>query len=463
MPSRGAAQQLELPGSWREQAQSVWLPQQRRGLVLRTLAINPTTRNTVGSRAHTQLSLQQVDSSLRTRLTDSIRLNGWYTPLLAATGTRHALFRLRREGTDSMVTFVTNDQGRVLTVKRQLHSAEKDWAYLSLPHPQDGFLLANQGNRNLNLWVRYLRPDLSEAWLWNGRATRGRLLLTTYAADNQHLWLVLTDNAEHRRWATCSAICLDLATGRELTRITLDEPGRTHRYATTCALDSAGNLLVAGQAFDQPRPGLNSDGDLFVQRIQADGNRQPEQRVRLNRLLRYHLQWHSVMLRPDGGVRVVGETYTTTPRWWHHVRHVGTFIGTLHIFPINRTTLRPRGLFVADFRPSGQFGQFRTIDLPDKSRYSLPTYIPARVMAAIATNAGAMQWRGLSPDRQSFILRSPRRIVRVGFADWAPHELATASRKGSLDLWGYPLHDGPPLLTESLRHPRRTRVFFAAP
>lgn len=454
----GRAQSLDLPDDTdRQQARGAWLPGFGHGFVVQT-AIR---RGAVpAGRFGTGVRLLLIDSTVGRRPTDSVWLAGPCTPLFAAAGKQHVLYRFRRLKTDTMISVVADARGRILTVKRQLHGTDKTWDYLTLPHPRDGFVLANEGARNRHLWVRYLRPDLTEAWVWNVPATEGRVQLDAYAADAERLWLVVTDDAADRRKATSSAICLDLLTGRELTRIPLDQAGKTHRFVTACAPDGTGGLLVAGQAFDERRPRPDHDGELYVQRLQPDGSRQPETRLTLGRRLPHHLHWQHVQPLPDGGVRLIGETYTSTSRLTHHALAISTALLTVGRFTLSFTTLRPRGLVLADLTPAGAMGQLRTLDLPDGGKFTAGGYWPARTLAVAATQAGAMQWRGPTPDSLALLIRSAHRIQRVSLADWSTQTLATTGRKNSLDVWGFPRPDGPPLLLEYVRRPRATRVFY---
>lgn len=457
------AQSLELPESRFQQARGVWLPASHHALVAHTTVEHPSTRTPNDVRTSTRLQLLVVDSALHSRLTDSIRLSGWFDPLFEVPGAHHGLYRYRRVSTDSMLSVVADAQGRVRTVKRQLHNSANSWDYLTLPHPLDGFVVVNPDANESHVWVRHLRPDLTEAWVWNVAASGGQIRLDTYALDKQHLWLVLTDEAGDRDRATCSAICLDVVTGREISRLALDKPRETHRFVTACAPDGAGGLLVAGQAFDVRRPKPDQNGDLFVRHLLPDGTLQPEQRTSFTRAVHHHLQWHHVERLPNGGVRLIGETYSSTSRLVHHVTKFATLIASLGTFYFNHTTLRPRGIVVADLSPTGTLAQSRSLDLPDGAKFSLLGYYPARRIATLATQTGVMQWRGLSPDSSAFLLRSPRRVVRVGLADWSQQTLATAAHKNALEVWAYPRAAGPPLLIESRRQPAATRLFFATP
>jgi hypothetical protein len=418
-----------------------------------------TQTKLVGISRESRLRIARIDSSLRRYWADSARLGSWYMPFFEAKGTEHALFRFRQPATDSMMSVVTDAQGRIKAVKRQLHSKDKSWNYSSLPHPNDGFILANPGVNDNSLWVRYLRPDLSEAWVWNLATTGGVLQLDTYAVNDKYLWLVVSDNATDLKRATSLAICLDVVAGRELTRISLDVSGKTHRFVSTCHIDSTGALLVAGQAFDVGRPRPDHNGDLFVQRLFSDGTRQPEQRAVLTgRELSSHLHWQSIIPQPNGGVRVVGEIYKsviflTLPLSFFS--HTFSFV--------NHTTLLPQGVIVADLSPTGSLAQVRSLDVLDGAKFKIDGYWPARNMAVMATQAGYMQWRGLTPDAGAFLVRSPRRILRVGLDDWTQQTLATAGRKNALDIWGH-TRGGALLLHEEIRRPKRvTRIFFAAP
>ena len=459
-PRPGRAQSYEIPQQKYQSLQAAWLPEAGHGFVLRTTyrrAPDPPARY------GTSAQLVRIDSAVGHYPTDSVWLPGQCLPLFAAVGREHMLYRFRRAKTDTMISVVANAQGRVLAVKRQLHGTDKTWDYLTLPHPRDGFVLANRGSRSRHLWVRYLRPDLSEAWVWNVAATDGIIQLDTYAADAAHLWLVVTDDATDRRRATSSAICLDLLTGRELSRTPLDRAGETHRFVTACTLDSTGSLLVAGQAFDERRPRPDHDGALYVQRLHPDGTRQPELRLTLGAHLRHHLHWHHLEARPDGGLRVIGETYSATTRLAHHARVAGT---ALLLWPFrlyntfNYTTLRPRGLLLADLSPAGTLQQFRSLDLPDGGKFTVAGYWPARTLAVVATQAGAMQWRQPYPDGQAVLLRNRHQISRLSLTDWTVQPLATTTRRHSLDVWGFPDPIGAPLLLESVRRPRATRIFY---
>ncbi len=465
-----SAQELTLPITIRHHAGAVWPTGGRTGRLTRVDADNPTTRNPAINRSTTRVRFERLDAGLRATPTDSVRLPGWCTPMFTAVGAQHTLHRFRRQGSDSMISLAADTNGRIVAVKRQLHNREKSWEYLAIDHPLEGFLLANYGARHRQLWVRFLRPDLSEAWVWNLPATANQVRLDAYAADEQHLWLVVTDRADRRRRAATTAVCLDLRTGRPVQRLALDTP-KTHRHVTACTLDSAHRLLVAGAAFDKRRPAHGAPGKLFTRHLSPDGTLSPELQVDLGgRRINRHVYWHHIEARPDGSVRLAGETYTATSKLAHHARVAPLWLIPVQIFSIffhsnllNYSTLRPRGMIVAELASNGTLESFRSLELPDGGKFKVHGFVPPRSLAVLAAQYGGLRWRGISPDSGSFLLRSPRRVVRVGLRDWSLTTIATAGRKNALDVWGYSGASAAPLVVETARRNRSVRFFYAAP
>lgn len=374
-----------------------------------------------------------------------------------------------------MVSVVTDRAGRITAVARRVRSARKNPNYLTLTHPDDGFLLINASTNDGQMWVRYLRPDLTEAWIWSIGVGQGLIDLAATAVGRRHLWLAVTDCSTNRRLASTSVVCLDLHTGAERSCTALDALGQTHTYISTATLTDSvtDEVLVAGQYFDKPRPSSEHNGDLLMWRLRPDGSHPPPTRLTLRLPAPRHLHWQHAELLPTGAVRLIGETYTTTPRFAaQRTRAVAGFLLTLpirFIGPVlwlghnyfNYTTLRSRGLLLTEVSPTGTLGSLRTLDLPDGANITYHGYWPPYLLAAAATRSGAMQWRRLSPDGRWGLTRGRRAVGRFALDGGGRQPLANSSRAGSLDVWGFTGPSHTPLLVESLRGARRVRLLLA--
>lgn len=350
-----------------------------------------------------------------------------------AAGT-HALLYLT--GRDSLYLVVVDTAGRpVARAREALPRPRKQHTLLALDVPSlNGFLLVQQRLEGACL-LTCRNPDLTVRW----QKTLGpEERLVSVAADSTHLWAIAVHNGISRH-PTSTALCLDLATGAELSQTFLSAP-QNRRLPAIAGMGPGHALLVAGYAYRGQGMNRHHSGDLFVQQLSPTGQVLADQQVPLRPVLK-NLQaharkvaWQLVQPAAPGGVQVVGETYTTSSAASCTLRTI--FSAGLLGFDV----LRPREVVSLRVSASGQPEQLLAVPLPtDRGAFVWPFYHPPVLLAQLATESFAFRSRGILPDSATLVLRSPQRVQTFDLRTGGLTLLRTAPAQGQTEV----LHVGP--------------------
>ncbi|GAA4378831.1 hypothetical protein [Hymenobacter koreensis] len=397
-----------------------------------------------------------LDSSLRVRHRHDLRLPGRYDLVNQASSRHHLLYQLRRRGSDSIVTAVLDSTGRAVVLERKRDRMLRWQELRGADFPlTNGFLVSEPGRKRGPIMVRFLDTQLRTRWS-HGFASEsgGAVTIDDMAADSTHLWLMVTSNAQSRR-ATSKAYCMELATGRVLCRLPLDYSGE-RRVPGIISMGLKHSLLVAGYSYANMRPSRVNTGNLFYTQLSPDSARLTNRLVKLGqdpilRAARQKVLWQVMAPDAAGNVRLVGETYTSTSLGGHIALGVATGIATLGIVRLNITTLHPRDLLTLQLTPTSQITEVRVMPLPDGGSYTTGGYLQARRMAKQAAMSGVFRLRGLTPDSNHVVLRTPRRVLTYDLRTGQPSVVQQVPATGYLDLW----HAGPQRLL--LYHEQRAQ------
>lgn len=374
----------------------------------------------------TTVQVNVLDTTLRVLHQRTLTLRGRCQPVTDAPtkAAGHLLYQFRqrlRNGVDSTLNVVFDPAGNVTTMRQLAYkhpnSIDKLSTIWSLQQPTANFVLRKRGTTKKSFSINSVTPDLRLRWSQEISSPRGFAALDDYAADSSHLWLLVRENAGSRRNASV-AVCLDLATGRVLSRTPLLTPNsKGVRETAACAMGPDHSVVITGQAFRGRRPKGARMGDLFVLRFRPDGSRLTDRQVLLPR---EKTHWRHVLSAADGAVRIVGETYTSTSFGANFAIGLLVQIATLGTLSISQTTIRPRDIVVATLDSAGTVQQFQHAELSDGGSLTVGGHLPARRIARLADNQGFFRFRSYTEDATNLLLRSESRVLQIGLADMRP-------------------------------------------
>lgn len=383
--------------------------------------------------SHNQTLVEQQwrDEQLRLRRTTQLRLSG-KLELAAVQSTAHYVL-LQLLSRDSLVLATVDTLGRLvaqvrqpLAVRRGLFGASD----LELKKADNFLTIEQQRETSCRLVCR--APNLALRWEKTFGPTPEANLLTA-AADSTHLWVILMADYD-KRHPSSTAVCLDLATGRELTRVELTNE-KARRVPSVAEMGPGHSLLVAGHAFDGEAAVRRRTGDLFFQRLSPSGQvlsdylTDFEQAPALHGAAAEHVQWQLLWPTGQNRVRLVGETYTSTS--------AGSSIaaGAFTMGLAGQATLRPQEVVSLELNPGGQVEQLRVVPLPlDKSSFTVPNFRQARILARMALEAGTFRTRGLAYDSTTLVLSSPQQIQTLNLRTSRLQLVRPAPEKGTADV-----------------------------
>lgn len=277
--------------------------------------------------------------------------------------------------------------------------------------PTADLLVKSAGSSRRQFAVQSLLPSLQTRWEQSFTAPKGATRLNAYAADSTHIWLLLTEHANSRR-NTPVAVCLDAATGRQLSRTVLTT-GPGLREASTCTIGPGHSILIAGHAFAGRRPKNARMGELFMLRLGPDGRMLTDQQVAVDNLPpRHKVIWRKVQESPTGGLRVIGETYTKTSFGAMLGFYALTYAATFTYGAQIQSTLRPRDLLLLDVNAAGQLQHRRIVPLPKGGSLYKGRYMGARRLAREAAAKGAFRYRATGPGNV-VLLRTKQQLLAV--------------------------------------------------
>ncbi|TGE27443.1 hypothetical protein [Hymenobacter metallicola] len=369
-----------------------------------------------------------------------LRLAGRYELGTNASSRQHVLYQLHKRASDSMVTVVLDTTGQVVKLHREL-SRKVRWRELggTVAPQANGFLLTQPSSGHSQLLVRFVSPQLQTQWEHRFVSPQGQVAVDETILDSTHVWFVVTNNARSRR-ATTKAYCLELATGKVLCRMPLDYNGE-RRVPGVAAMGPGHSLLLAGYSYPNNRPSRTSTGSLFSARFHPDSSRTDERLVALSKEARLltaqgrKVLWQTIQPQPDGSVRLVGETYTSTSLGGHIAIGVVTGIATLGIVRVSTTTLRPRDVVSLRLTSAGQVDQLRVLPVKDGGSFTVGGYLQARRMAQAAAAAGVFRLRGFTPDSNRVVLRTANRIMTLDVRSGQPTTVQQTPPTGYFDVW----------------------------
>ena len=451
-----AGQQVTIDSIKLARVGGLYLPAAHRALMF---SLQPDANNT------TRLRHYVFDASLQRRQRHDYLLPGRAQLVNAATSRHHLLYQFHRRNSDSLLTVVVDTSGQVVH-KRAERPEGLPWRELrgALAPLAGGFLTEQPNRQHTQTMVRYLAPNLQQQWEHRFTSAKGKVNIENVVLDSTHLWLVVSTNARSRR-ATAKAYCLELATGRVLCRMPLDY-NQERRVPGTVAIGPGHSLLMAGYSFANNRPSRTSTGQLFYTRLNPDSTRQFDRRVALSQEARLlSAQGRKVLweaLQPDaaGNVRLVGETYTSTSFGGHMAIAMVTAFATLGIAYLNTTTLRPRDVVTLRLTADGQVADVRSLPLPEAGSFTVGGYLPARLMANAALQAGTFRLRGFTPDSNRLVLRSARRVFTYDLRTGQPVTVREMPANGYFDVWF--AEQDRMLLYHEQRMPQRVTLQHAA-
>ncbi|MFD2719674.1 hypothetical protein ACFST9_13180 [Hymenobacter monticola] len=363
----------------------------------------------------TPLLVQVYDSTLHLLGQHSAQLRGKCTLIETnpIKGQYSAAFQFRQHNTwaDSTFLLAFDAGGRPTGVlaSRQHITGRNRATPLNLPTAD--LLVKSAGSTRRQFTVQSLRPSLQPCWEQSFVAPRGAARLNAYAADSTHLWLLLTEHANSRR-NNPVAVCLDLATGRQLSRTPLTT-GSGLREVSTCTIGPNHSLSIVGHAFAGTRPKNSRMGELFLLRLQPDGRVLTDHQVAVDQLpARHKVIWRQVANSPNGGLRVIGETYTRTSFGGMVAFYAVSWAATFTYAAQQEVTLRPRDLLLLDFNSAGQLQQRQLVALPKGGSFYKGRYLAARRLAREAAERGRFRYRATAPGNVT-LLRTKQGLLAV--------------------------------------------------
>lgn len=382
-----------------------------------------------------------LDSALRLRHQRDVRLAGRNVELLGCgVNQRAALYQFRRRQNDSVVTAVIDTAGQVLSTSRVALQSRQPRLERVLPLRSDSLFVlyeASSGLRNFRLHCLDLRQR--ERWQLTFRARKGRTDLASFTADGQYAWLVVSDNNRSRRLEH-TAYCVALQTGKIVSTTLLDYQGE-RRVACQGLVGPGHSLVVVGRAYRHRRISRVQSGNLFVARLAPDGTRLLDHTNQLSAdpgLLASHspkTYWQSLTADPQGNLRLVGQTFTSTSFGANFAMSVATGIATLGFVRLSWTTLRPREIVNLQFNPQGGLVQTRVLPLAERNSYTFGGYVPAQIMAELAARAGVFPVRAVTPDGQTAVLRTKRQLFLLDLGTNRQRLLRDADALGTDEVW----------------------------
>lgn len=381
-------------------------------------------------RSHTLVQNYWQDERLSLRRQTQLTLAG-HLDLAAVQGTPHyALLQLLTR--DSLVLATIDTAGRLLAQVRQPLAIRRRLVEvhdLSLPQT-DYFLTTEQQTKQGSFRLVCRAPNLAVRW---EKAFGPDATLTASAADSTHLWLVLMADYQSRH-PVSTAVCLDLATGAELSRVALTNE-QARRVPSVVEMGPGHSLLVAGHAFEGEAAVLRRSGDLFFQRLSPTGQVLADHLTNFEREPTLHgaeaerVQWQLLWPLAQGQVQLVGETYTSTSAGG------GILAASVTMGIAGQTVLRPKDIVSVRLGTGGQVEQLRIVPLPqDKGSFSWPYYAQGRVMARMAMEAGTFRVRGLTDDSTRLVLRSPQQVQTLDLRSGQLSAVRPAPNKGQADV-----------------------------
>ena len=367
------------------------------------------------------------------------RLPGRYEMLSTSSSRHHVLYQLRRRGYDTLLTVVVDTLGRVVAQRREHRPGLLARSISEATAPRtDGFLQGDVLSKKTGL-VRFLDPTLHERWRHRFTSEKGHLLIDNAVADESFAWLLITTNARSRL-ASTTAYCFELATGRVTCRLPLDYQNE-RRIPGTAIIGPGHSLLLAGYAYPNARASRARTGQLFVTQLHPDSTRSHDHTVAVSPeagLLNAQgskVLWQALLPEADGGVRLVGETYTSTSAGGNFAINVLTKIATLGLFRLDMTTLHPRDVLTLRLSPTGQLQNLRVLPLPEGGALTLGGYWPSRLIATVAQQAGVFRLRGVAPDSQRIVLRTDKRLLTMNLQSGQATTVQLVPSDGHLDVW----------------------------
>jgi hypothetical protein len=396
---------------------------QPRRLVL--LNVTPAGHN------HTLVEQYWRDEHLRPRRQAHFILRG-KLELASAQGTDHYLL-VQLLSRDSLVLVTVDTLGQVVAQARQALAVRRGLFGVSDMglEKADAFITVEQQRENTCRLV-CRSANLTVRW----EKTFGPVpsaTLTTWAADSTHLWVIVMADYD-KRHPSSTAVCLELATGRELARVVLTNE-QARRVPIVAEMGPGHSLLVAGHAFEGDAAILRRTGDLFFQRLGPDGQILTDQLTNFEKEPELHgaaaerVQWQMLWPLAQGGVQLVGETYTSTSMGG------GILKSSLTMGLAGQTVLHPKDVVSVHLTASGQVEQLRIVPLPlDKGDFSYPYYREGRIMARMAMEAGAFRTRGLAADSTVLVLRSPQQIQTLSLHSGQLQAVRPAPDKGLAEV-----------------------------
>ena len=323
---------------------------------------------------------------------------------------------------------------------------------------------AISGFRRFRLHCLDLRQR--ERWQLTFTPRHGRTNLAGFSADGQYAWLVAADNFRSRR-TEHTAYCLELATGKIVSSTLLDTEDE-RRIVCQGLVQPDHSVALVGRAYHRRRISRVKSGDLFVTRLAPDGTRLLDRSSPLGRIAtpsmlgarRAKTYWQSLVADPDGNLRLVGQTFTSTSWGGNFAIGLASRLLTLNIVQISFTTLRPHDIVSFQFNPGGDLLQARVLPIPERNSYTVGGYVPAQLMSELAAQAGIFPVRALTPDGQQAVLRTKSQLYLLDLNTQQQRLLRDAATLHRDEVWGvragrvllYRSHGGHTLDVEELAY-----------
>ncbi|MDO7847902.1 hypothetical protein Q5H92_16170 [Hymenobacter sp. M29] len=374
-----------------------------------------------------------LDEQMKLRYARPLVLRGPYLLQGLLRSRAHVLYQFRRRSSDSLISVVADTLGRTVAVHRtrRLNPAARGPQYTSLDLPNAPGFASTVPAEERRYRLEYRTPDMRLAWETTfGASTE----IVASAADSSHLWVMVTANALSRH-PSSQAVCLDLRTGKELGRANIG-PTASAWVPAVMEVGAGHELLLAGYAFEHAASRART-GDLFYLRLSPEGKPVAERRTALARTAELKaarggkVHWTLVQPEADGDVRLVGETFQSSPYSACLLRSMFS-IGIL-----GYSVLRPRDLISLKLDPAGVVHDVRVVDLrQERGSFVWPTYLQGRILADLAFQYGAFRYRGVnSSSKNMLVLRSPQQVQTLNLVT---QQLTSVRQKpvvGDVDVW----------------------------